>query len=293
MSTEGSESLFGDSKAPQTPQFGSSGGTPREIRSTRATSHDTSIFTEAKTLEKMGIRPIQASSVADKVCSKAFLDMLEDPTCVHIKVGAGSHIKQWQIPKSLLTKHSSYFAAALEGPFKETNASGVTLDHDDPEAFRIFVRWLYSGEWRDYLRLPILFGENKFNAIDAANAWVLGEKIQAKRFQDVVMLSLLSHFRYYSMNSDIVLFIYMHAAPGSRLRLFAIHKLCWQRSKPQMSLFGETHKAEIWIQLSEEVEDLNLDFMRTTLTEENPVDPLTRQETYLYTKFDQECLTCS
>lgn len=53
--------------------------------------------------------------------------------------------KTYYVHKSLLTKESKYFKAALEGDFREARENRVKLEEVDVKTFSIFVDWLYTS----------------------------------------------------------------------------------------------------------------------------------------------------
>ncbi|KAF1955499.1 hypothetical protein CC80DRAFT_564151 [Byssothecium circinans] len=65
---------------------------------------------------------------------------------VTIKVGPESNRGDFQIHKALLTHHSEYFRAALEGSWKEAQDKVVIWNDVESEIFQIFAAWLYTGE---------------------------------------------------------------------------------------------------------------------------------------------------
>lgn len=57
----------------------------------------------------------------------------------------GPDLTPFQIHTSLLTSTSSYFRAALNGPFEESATNSVTLDDVPVEHFQLLVPWLYNS----------------------------------------------------------------------------------------------------------------------------------------------------
>jgi hypothetical protein len=52
------------------------------------------------------------------------------------------------VQKALLCNSSTYFKAALNGPFVEGQSQTIDLDDEDPSIFRTYVAWLYQGQLR-------------------------------------------------------------------------------------------------------------------------------------------------
>ncbi|KAL8876951.1 MAG: hypothetical protein Q9198_004938 [Flavoplaca austrocitrina] len=147
------------------------------------------------------------------------VSLLQDTAIATVRVGKDA--KSWILHKSLLNRHSPFFAAALNGSFKEATTNTVELDDDDPESFQLFVQWLYTGEIKaDMNDLPT----------KACRAWALGDKLQCPAFQDSAMLRLIGYHRDEFLTEDTMRLIYTISPPGSKLRKFAVGQLCWDRS---------------------------------------------------------------
>lgn len=50
----------------------------------------------------------------------------------------------WRLHENLLSSSSDFFRSAFNSGFKETFDDQLTLPEDDPQAFELFVRWLYT-----------------------------------------------------------------------------------------------------------------------------------------------------
>lgn len=50
----------------------------------------------------------------------------------------------WRLHENLLSSSSDFFKSAFNSGFKETLDDQLTLPEDDPQAFELFVRWLYT-----------------------------------------------------------------------------------------------------------------------------------------------------
>ena len=64
-------------------------------------------------------------------------------TIVEITVGPDEVL--FKLHKGLLCNASTYFKAALEGGFKEASEKKISLPEDDPDMFKRFQLWLYTG----------------------------------------------------------------------------------------------------------------------------------------------------
>ena len=140
-----------------------------------------------------------------------------------MNVGSGEDAESWIIHKRLLAHHSPFFAAAFNGNFAESATNTVCLVEDDPDAFKLFVQWLYSGE----LARDLGVEEDLPNTL--CLAWALGDKLQCPVFQDRAMLKFVAYHNIYWMREDTMRLVYDISLPGSVLRAFAVDLLCWER----------------------------------------------------------------
>lgn len=126
----------------------------------------------------------------------------------------------------MLVYHSPFFAAALEGQFKEANSLKMTLPEDRPLIFEIFVKWLYLGP------LKPDNGKAEDDDIDEADdlvlAWVLGDKLGCPLFQDHVILQLIEFYAEFILGPFIIKTVYENTVPASKLRLWLINSFLYQ-----------------------------------------------------------------
>lgn len=61
-------------------------------------------------------------------------------------VGDASFAMKYVIHKKLVSYHSTFFKAALNGSFLEGQNNQVKLEEELPEVFNGFVHWLYTGQ---------------------------------------------------------------------------------------------------------------------------------------------------
>ncbi|KAL8864393.1 MAG: hypothetical protein Q9198_009892 [Flavoplaca austrocitrina] len=153
------------------------------------------------------------------------LSSLQDTAIVTVRVGSGEEVKSWAVHKGLLTHHSPFFAAALNGFFKESTSNVVELIEDSPEAFNLFVYWLYTGD----LTPGKLTSDVKRFARIACLAWALGDKLQCPVFQDRAMLQLLAFHKHAWLMEDAIRLIYNVSPSGSKLRSFAADIVCYHQ----------------------------------------------------------------
>jgi hypothetical protein len=106
-----------------------------------------------------------------------------------ITVDIGPDHTLYRIHKPLLLHHSGYFRKALRNCWKEGEERKVTIDDIEPEAFDIFVDWLYTckipktlGEWAPPLVQPsptgkVLLGRDRAGHTLAVKAYVVADRL--------------------------------------------------------------------------------------------------------------------
>ena len=166
-------------------------------------------------------------------------------------MGEGDDSQTWSLPKNLLTHVSPFFAAALDGPFSESNSHKMLLPEDDPAAFELFVQWLYIGET----------GKDSTDHTSVhVRAWTLGDKLGCPVFQDRAMLKLL---QFHAGEHGIIIepetlqLAYEGSAANSKLRRWALHQFC---CGVQGNNLGKT--AEEWASTAKAVVDFGSDYVR-------------------------------
>lgn len=72
-----------------------------------------------------------------------------------LEISVGSEGKKWHIHHDLLRHHSSFFDEnnLVDGEEKTIKDGKVDLTREDPNAFRILVKWLYQGQIEDVSKL--------------------------------------------------------------------------------------------------------------------------------------------
>ena len=68
---------------------------------------------------------------------------------VTVLVGQEPENQRFNIHKNLVCSVSDFFSAALTGNFKEADGT-ITLSEQDPETFKYFIHWLYTGDLRGF-----------------------------------------------------------------------------------------------------------------------------------------------
>jgi hypothetical protein len=75
--------------------------------------------------------------------------MAEGSPQVTIRIGSAN--VEYKLPKALLCKQSSYFAATFEGSFKEGEEQSTALEEDDgvvsTQSFQMLAQWVIIGRF--------------------------------------------------------------------------------------------------------------------------------------------------
>lgn len=103
---------------------------------------------------------------------------------VHLKVGPDSI--DFAIHKGLLCHHSSYFAAALNGSFKEANEKVIHLTEESPETIKHFNLWLYTQTL-----LETGQNEAELDEMEVAALYIFAEKRDITKLQDAAIDAII------------------------------------------------------------------------------------------------------
>ncbi|KAL8778331.1 MAG: hypothetical protein Q9213_007461 [Squamulea squamosa] len=145
--------------------------------------------------------------------------LLEGQPSIAVKVGAGNKAITWNLPKGLLTHISPFFKAALSRGWFEAQAESVDLPEDDPAAFRLFYKWLYTWTLSKSEKYPTKITKD-LDALLYVEAWILGDKLGCPHFQDFAYAHLDNAGPY---DTDIAKKIYTGTPEGSSLRRWMTH----------------------------------------------------------------------
>ena len=153
---------------------------------------------------------------------------ITDSEPIAVRVNVDANQKTWHLPKKLLTTHSTFFAAALDGGFAEQDSKMVNLPEVLSKEFQIWIKWLYLGKLHLGELHPKGDEEPRIRKYkELVRLWNLGDMLECPMFQDVTLTELL-----YQMSEDdtvdcgmppeLPAFIWDACAPGSKLRKLAI-----------------------------------------------------------------------
>lgn len=171
---------------------------------------------------------------------------LENTTAIKITVGPKDEEISWTLPKSLLTHHSEFFNAALNGTFAESKSNSMTMPEDSPRAFRLFVQWLYVGD--------IMVNDID----DWLEAWVLGDKLGNIAFRDCAMTKLINGHTYSAIQPETVSTAYRKSVSGSNIRKWALAQLLFDSRSGYIPVSG-------WIPLVETENEIAVDIAKLVI----------------------------
>lgn len=136
-----------------------------------------------------------------------------------ITILVGPDKRSFGIHKALLVDASDYFAKATTGDWSEARTKVHTFEDVNVQVFEVFVRWLYTAT---------------IELIDAGDvdqilvlAWVLGDRLQARHFKNVVINALCEDwraYRLYPVTLNAAAMAYELSPENSKIRLLACHK---------------------------------------------------------------------
>ena len=139
-------------------------------------------YSTADSLEK--IANLQADSPAASPELKAASRSLYD-SLVFLQVGPEA--VNFGIHKGLLCRESAYFRSCFNSTFMEAREGRVTLEDEDPEVFKRFNEWLYTGK--------VLYDDETYENISFApllDLYVFAERRLMPRLQNACIDALIS-----------------------------------------------------------------------------------------------------
>lgn len=99
-----------------------------------------------------------------------------------IEISVGSDKKRWSVHQALLAYHSISFSSE-----SDTVRDGkLNLEHEDPHAFRLLVKWLYQGYLQDVSTIEEA-GKKWEYAYACQNLYLLCESLKLPRLQNLAI----------------------------------------------------------------------------------------------------------
>jgi len=108
-----------------------------------------------------------------------------------ITVGSITQQQSFTVHEDLLLRESEYFRIALKSQFIEGQSKTFRLAEDDPQAFDIFVQYLYTGSYSMPERLFEGYNNPEELWLETqAKAYLLGDKLIAMGFRTEIIRCL-------------------------------------------------------------------------------------------------------
>ena len=178
---------------------------------------------------------------------------------IEIRVGAGVNMKTWHVPKKLLTKNSTFFAAALDGGFAEQHSKTVVLPEAVVDDFEVWIQWLYLGELSPFGRIVPNYHK------DVARLWSLGDMLGCPMFQDewLAVLAKAMNDGDYVKGPEFLAFIWETCGHGSKLRKLVVDQLTYE---VRMGYFkGSPESEEAYTKFAEDNEDFAREYAAASI----------------------------
>ncbi|ROV97720.1 hypothetical protein VMCG_07433 [Cytospora schulzeri] len=185
-----------------------------------------------------------------------------------VTILVGPHEVKWCLHENLLSGVSDFFKSAFNSGFKESIEGQITMPEDDPQAFELFVRWLYM---RTLVPQAVTSPTTTANLLfrhaggaaacinDSLHLYVLASKLLIEDLENACVDIAHAYYGVGMRRPDIkdVQYIYDNTVPGSGMR-----KLL--RERLTLGLFkGRQHNpvtAE-WRDIMNETPDLGFDII--------------------------------
>ncbi|KAL8952333.1 MAG: hypothetical protein Q9222_001744 [Ikaeria aurantiellina] len=220
--------------------------------------------------------PTTADTNGSGVGSTESIALFQDSDFVIVHVGSSNERESWNVHMKLLAHASPFFASAFNGYFSEAVTKSIELPEDNPDAFRLFVQWLYSG--KSVTRETYEKQENgKYKRKDivafACSVWHLGDKLLCPIFKDFAIIRLIAHFSMrYIMEKDAEQ-IYEISPPESSIRKLAVDQVLWDiKSVSEHRMKAMTWNASDWAASFDQVDDYAKDILERLIARGAVID---------------------
>lgn len=193
---------------------------------------------------------------------------------IKVVVGSSKRQQTFYVHKSLLEKHSEYFASALGKDWKEGPERCLLLADNDPDHFAIFTRFLYCGyiftsHANDFQpKTEDRVTPHDYEWCRLFDAWKLGDMLLSTSFKDAIVDSVIekmkSHGRY---PLGLPASTYAHAQADCGMRRLCIDIVVWKFSNSELGQ-EPIHKdhVDFWFAVAVALHKVK----RTGLTGESP-----------------------
>ncbi|KAL8715991.1 MAG: hypothetical protein Q9220_000658 [cf. Caloplaca sp. 1 TL-2023] len=206
---------------------------------------------------------------ASGIGSAENIALFQDSDLVKVYVGNGEERESWTVHTKLLTHASSFFASAFNGSFSEAATKSIELPEDDPDAFRLFVQWLYTGKFvmREMYEDQYIGEKFEFDGIPlfACNVWHLGDKLGCPIFKDFATIRLISCYSERWLTPDHAGKIYQVSPPGSLIRQLAVDQTLWDFRYNSEDWMEDVQPSD-WAASIIQLDDFNRDILERMMT---------------------------
>ena len=137
-----------------------------------------------------------------------------------VDIVVGPEKETFRVHKKLLCSRAPVFDKMFNGSFKEAETQQASLPEDDPEAFSIFLEWLYSGS----ILPPGKDDNSKLVLNDQIKLYCFAEKYCLAQLMDYTISASIAFLneRKGLPTCDHIEMAYNHTASGSPLRRFMV-----------------------------------------------------------------------
>ena len=176
-------------------------------------------------------------------------------------------MKVWTVQKELLTHASSFFHAAINHPWAESESKTIELKEDDPDAFEFFLHWLFAWALKEDGKYPREISQGT-DPMLSLRAWVLGDKLGCPHFQDFAFVHLHRGLaKEVESTHKIIREAYANTPSGSKLRSYvAAILLDWMTDKK----YNFRGAGAAWVEMVGRKEDLAIDIVTLQMLNAKP-----------------------
>lgn len=149
---------------------------------------------------------------------------------VEIIVGEREDTKEFVVHKELLMNKVSFFKKLFDGGFLESSAVSATLPEDNPDAFEVFIEWVYCSTVKSLHSV----GRSKHDQVDLAiSTVVLAEKYMLPELGDRAMSFLAKIGEDLVPTMSQMSTLYNKTPFTSKAHLYAARTVAWALVKPE------------------------------------------------------------
>lgn len=156
------------------------------------------------------------------------------------------------------------------------------MPEDDPNVFRRWVQWLFVGR----ITCEIVSVGDIDDVL--VKAWLLGNKLGCRVFQDVVMMELLAchspKVETPLIGPSTLRAAYEGSAYGTKLRQWALDFFLFLIRQTGDDVPSALLRNAVWASETVDIEDFSRDFMEASMElslRGNPVNPYTKGQQYM------------